>query len=144
MQLEFPLFIYLPSRHVPLCTSRIHIFTNHHTPIEASRESRPIDRQKRTHVIDSSVLSSRRVGGLHIPLLHNFLVRLDLIADLEIGPGVEGHAALGTLAHFRDVLLDVLEGGKCACDCVPEVSTKLRSALSYLKDVFGEEERTRS
>ena len=52
---------------------------------------------------------------LHFPLLHDLFVRLDLIADLEIRPGFEAHAALGALAHFGDVLLDVLEGGECAC-----------------------------
>lgn len=52
---------------------------------------------------------------LHFPLLDDFLVCLDLIADLEIRPGFEAHAALGALAHLRDVLLDVFEGGECAC-----------------------------
>ena len=56
-----------------------------------------------------------RVRVLHFPLLHDFLVRLDLIADLETRPGFEAHAALGALAHFGDVLLDVFEGGEGAC-----------------------------
>ena len=56
-----------------------------------------------------------RACDLHFPLLHDFLIRLDLIADLEIRPGFEAHAALSALAHFGDVLLDVFEGGEGAC-----------------------------
>jgi hypothetical protein len=37
-----------------------------------------------------------------------------VVADCETGPVFEADTALGVLAHFGHVLLDVLERGDCA------------------------------
>lgn len=50
-----------------------------------------------------------------VPLLLNFFIRLDLIVDLEVLEIREADAALGSLAHLLDVLLDVLQGVERAC-----------------------------
>lgn len=41
-------------------------------------------------------------------LLEDLFVALDMIADSKVGPSFEGDTALGVLAHFSNVLLDVL------------------------------------
>ena len=51
-------------------------------------------------------------------LLRRLLVALHLIARLERRPILEAHATLGTFSHLRDVLFDILEGGKRAWDHV--------------------------
>ena len=46
---------------------------------------------------------------VQLPLLANFLKRLDLVAFSEIFPIVEAHTALAAFAHIGHILLDVLE-----------------------------------
>lgn len=43
------------------------------------------------------------------PLLLKFLISLDLIADLELGPSIKGQTALRPLSHFGRVFLLVFE-----------------------------------
>lgn len=52
---------------------------------------------------------------LEVSLLIDVLIALDVIADSEVGPALEAHTALGVLAHFGDIFLDVLEGRESAC-----------------------------
>jgi hypothetical protein len=52
--------------------------------------------------------------GSQEALLGDFFVTLDVVADCEAGPVLEADTALGVLAHFGHVLLDVLERGDCA------------------------------
>jgi hypothetical protein len=46
---------------------------------------------------------------MKIPLLNDLLVRLHVVASLEVGPALETQTALGVLAHFGDVFFDVAE-----------------------------------
>lgn len=55
------------------------------------------------------IYSSSEFLPLQLPLLRHLSERLDLITRLEAFPALKAHATLGALAHFLDVLLDVLE-----------------------------------
>jgi hypothetical protein len=48
------------------------------------------------------------------PLLALLLITLDLVADLEVSPVLEAHAAFSTLPHLGNVFLDVFEGMQSA------------------------------
>lgn len=56
------------------------------------------------------------------PFLRRLFIALHLVARLEPRPVLKAYAALGSFSHLRDVFLDVLEGGKRACD---QVSTSV-------------------
>ena len=45
---------------------------------------------------------------LQAPCSRNLLIRLDLVADLEVLELLEADTALGALAHLRDVFLEML------------------------------------
>lgn len=47
-------------------------------------------------------------------LFEDLFVALDVIADGKVGPAFESDTALGILAHFGNVLLDVLQRGHSA------------------------------
>ncbi len=47
--------------------------------------------------------------SVELPLLHNLLKALNLVALFEIGPVVEAHTTFTALAHFSHVLLHVLQ-----------------------------------
>ena len=44
-------------------------------------------------------------------LLENLFVTLNVIADGKVGPAFKGNTTLSVLAHFGNVLLDVLQRG---------------------------------
>lgn len=50
------------------------------------------------------------LGYLQRPLLDRLLISLHLIADLEPRPIFKAHPTFGSLAHFRDGFLHVLQG----------------------------------
>ena len=105
-------YLFCPSRPFRLCTSLTMFIQPHkHANIDRGQANPEVNlrpKKRSTDVVCGAY-------NLHFSFLHDFLVRLDLVADLEIRPGLEAHAALGALAHFGDVFLNVFEGGESAC-----------------------------
>ena len=65
------------------------------------RQSNPRQRFR----LDLTVMCS----NLQLPRLAGLIETLHLVPDLEVGPILKAHAAVGVLACLRDVFLDILE-----------------------------------
>lgn len=59
-------------------------------------------------------MKHNRSENSQVALLGNLFVALDVVADGKVSPAIEADTALGVLAHFGHIFLDILQGGDCA------------------------------